>query len=63
MRAEIGLQEGGQVVARLVDGAVVLEPVAVAVRRAQAMVRRYIPQGSDLVDELIADRRRAAERE
>jgi AbrB family looped-hinge helix DNA binding protein len=63
MRAELGLYGGGQVVARLVDGAVVLEPVAAAVRRAQAMVRRYIPQGTGLVDELIADRRAEAERE
>jgi hypothetical protein len=29
----------------------------------QAMVRRYVPEGKSLVDELIADRRAEAERE
>jgi antitoxin PrlF len=63
MRAALGLQDGGQVVARLVDGAVVLEPIETAIRRAQAMVRKYVPQGTDLVGELIAERHAAAARE
>jgi AbrB family looped-hinge helix DNA binding protein len=63
MRAVLGLQDGGKVVARVVDGAVVLEPADAAVRRAQAMVRRYVPEGAGLVEELIAERRAAAERE
>ena len=63
MRAQLGLQGGGKLVARLVDGAVVLEPVDAAVRRAQAMVAKYVPDGAGLVDELIADRRAAADRE
>jgi len=56
MRAELGLQDGGKLVARLVDGAVVLEPVDAAVRRAQAMVARHIPHGTNLSDELIRER-------
>lgn len=32
-------------------------------RRAQALVRQYVPEGVSLVDELIAERRAAAERE
>jgi AbrB family looped-hinge helix DNA binding protein len=63
MRAVLGLQDGGKVVARGVDGAVVLEPADAAIRRAQAMVRRYVPEGAGLVEELIAERRAAAERE
>lgn len=63
MRAKLGLQGGGKLVARLVDGAIILEPLDAAIRRAQAMVARYIPQGSGLVEELIAERREAAERE
>ena len=63
MRAALGLEGGGRVVARLVDGAVVLESIETSVRRAQAMVARYVSKGESLADELIADRRAAAERE
>jgi hypothetical protein len=34
-----------------------------AITKIQAMVRRYVPEGKTLVDELIADRRAEAERE
>ena len=34
-----------------------------AIARAQAILRRYVPEGVSLADELIADRRREAERE
>ena len=63
MRAALGLEAGGKLVARLVDGAIVLEPVGAAIARAQAMVARYVPASVSLVDELIAERRAAAERE
>jgi AbrB family looped-hinge helix DNA binding protein len=63
MRAALGLEAGGKLVARLVDGAIVLEPVGAAIARAQAMVARYVPANVSLVDELIAERRAAAERE
>ncbi len=63
MRAELGWQKGGKLLARLVDGAVVLEPIDAAIRRAQALVRQYVPANSGLVDELIAERHKAAERE
>ena len=56
MRAELGLQAGGKLIARLVDGAVVLEPADAAVRRAQALIGRHIPQGTNLSDELIRER-------
>jgi hypothetical protein len=38
-----------------------LEPSAIA--KIQAMVRRYVPEGKSLVNELIAERRAEAERE
>jgi len=63
MRAEMGLQAGGKVLARLVNGAVILEPIEAAIQRAQDMVRKYVPVGTPLVAELIAERREAAERE
>jgi len=63
MRAALGLEAGSKLVARLVDGAIVLEPVGDAIARAQAMVARYVPPNVSLVDELIAECRAAAERE
>lgn len=63
MRTELGLPDGGKVVARLVDGTVIIEPVDAAIRRAQAMVRQYVPPDSGLTDDLIAERRATAERE
>jgi len=62
MRAALGMTGGGRMVARLVEGAVVLEPIEAAVRRAQAMVGRYVRDGA-VVDELIAERHAAADRE
>ncbi|MGB8840927.1 MAG: AbrB/MazE/SpoVT family DNA-binding domain-containing protein [Aliidongia sp.] len=63
MRAQIGLSEGGKVVARIKDGAVILEPIEAAIQRAQRMVRKYVLSGTPLVAELIDERREAAERE
>ncbi len=34
-----------------------------AIERARAILRKYVPEGVGLADELIADRRREAERE
>jgi bifunctional DNA-binding transcriptional regulator/antitoxin component of YhaV-PrlF toxin-antitoxin module len=61
MRSALGCANGGKLLARLVDGALVLEPVDVAIRRAQALVARYVPADAGLADELIAERRAAAD--
>ena len=45
------------------DGGLVIETREQGVRRARALVRRYIPEDVVLSDELIAERRREAERE
>ena len=63
MRAAMGIPDGGRVVARLEDGVVILEPIAVAIRRAQDYVRRFVPEGVSLADEVIAERRAAADHE
>jgi len=60
MRAELGVQRGGRVVARVENGAVILEAVAAAVRRAQSMIREYDHGGGSAVQELIQERRAAA---
>jgi AbrB family looped-hinge helix DNA binding protein len=64
MRAALGVTEGDTLLASVVDGEMRLISTPMAIRRAQAMVRAYIPAGGpSLVDELIADRRREAEDE
>jgi len=55
----------GQVMTKIVeDGRIVIpsegRKTLEAIRRAQSAIRSYIPEGSCLSDELIADRRRQA---
>ena len=45
------------------EGALILETREQGLRRAQALVRKYIPEGVTLSDELIADRRAEAARD
>ena len=45
------------------NGEIHLLPVSAAVRRAQEMVRKFVPDGVSLVDELLDDRRREVARE
>jgi antitoxin PrlF len=63
IRRALGLAEGSELLARVEDGAVVLEPRAVAVGRLQALVRASVPERSELVGELLAERRAEARRE
>jgi AbrB family looped-hinge helix DNA binding protein len=63
MREALGLKEGDVLFARLEGGEIKLLTPAAAMLRAQAIVRRFVPDSVSLVDELIADRRREAERE
>lgn len=58
IRAALGLKAGGKIVARVEDGALVIEPLDAAIRRVQRMMTCYAAPGESLVDELIADRRR-----
>jgi hypothetical protein len=60
----MGWRRGGVVIAEFQGDRLVLLSTAAAVKQAQEMVQRLIPPGGpSLVDELIADRRREAERE
>ncbi len=60
MRAVLGVEEGDTLLGSVVDGELRLLSTATAIKRAQAIVRTYIPAGTSLVDELIADRRAEA---
>jgi antitoxin component of MazEF toxin-antitoxin module len=57
----LGLSEGHSLFVEVVEGEIHLLSVTAAVRRAQAKIREFIPEGISLVDELLQDRRREAE--
>jgi antitoxin PrlF len=63
LRTALKMERGGTFVASLENGAIKLEPLDSVIRRVQANVRRYVPEGSDLAAELSEDRRREAGRE
>ena len=63
IRRALGISDGTDLVLRVVDDEVRITTVEAAVRRAQALVRRYVPADRSLVDELIAERRNQARRE
>jgi len=63
IREALGLKEGDVLFARLEAGEIKLLTPQAAMMRAQSIVRSFVPEGVSLAEELIADRRREAERE
>ena len=63
MRRALGLPKGGPVVARVEKGELRLVPPAAARVRAREILRRHVPTGVSLADELVAERREEARRE
>jgi AbrB family looped-hinge helix DNA binding protein len=57
-RKKMGITEGDRLVLRLEDGTLKIMTPRLAVRFAQSLVRRYVPDGRSLADELIAERRK-----
>ncbi len=62
-RKALDLKPGDDVILVLEDGEVRITTVKRAIRRAQQIVRRYVPEDRDLVSELIKERREEAARE
>ena len=62
-RRSLDLEVGDEVILDLAEGRLVVLTPRQAVKRAQETVRRYVPEGRRLVDELIADRRAEVDRE
>ena len=63
-RKRAGVDPATELCATLTEeGALVLETREQGVRRARALLRKYIPEGVNLSDELIADRRAEAAHE
>lgn len=63
VRAAMGVVEGDVLSAVVTDGELSLMSQDVAIRQIQAMVRKHVPEGVSLVDELIAERRAEEARE
>ena len=63
IRRALGLKDGDAVVMEIVDGRLQVRPYRDVIAEVQARFRPYLKPGVSLVDELIADRRREAERE
>jgi bifunctional DNA-binding transcriptional regulator/antitoxin component of YhaV-PrlF toxin-antitoxin module len=59
----LGLKEGDVLFAQVQNGEIHLLTPTAAMRRAQAIVRQFVPEGVSLVDELLEDRRRDVEAE
>jgi AbrB family looped-hinge helix DNA binding protein len=64
LRRELGIAAGDAVVLEIKGGELRVRPYKKAIEEAQAIIRKYIPdRDRSLVDELIEQRRREAERE
>jgi AbrB family looped-hinge helix DNA binding protein len=62
-RKALGINPGDEVVLRIEDDELRISTLKARIEHAQRLVRRHVKRGTSLVDELIADRRRAATRE
>jgi AbrB family looped-hinge helix DNA binding protein len=56
-RRALGLHTGDEVILSLEDGELRIFTPLQAIKHAQELVRRFIPQGRSMTDELIAERR------
>jgi AbrB family looped-hinge helix DNA binding protein len=62
-RKALGINVGDEVVLRMVDDELRITTLKRRVERAQRLVRKHVKRGTSLVDELIAERRKAARNE
>lgn len=63
MRREMGIATGDTVLVEIEGGELRVRSLPHAIAKAQAILRRHVPEGVSLADELIAERRREAELE
>jgi AbrB family looped-hinge helix DNA binding protein len=60
LRKELGIEDGADIVFSRTEYGIQITTLDQAIRQAQALVRRYVPEGVSLVDELRAARRQDA---
>ncbi|MGH7173846.1 MAG: AbrB/MazE/SpoVT family DNA-binding domain-containing protein [Gemmataceae bacterium] len=58
LRKELGIEDGKEVVFSRTEYGIQITPLDQAIRQAQELVRRYVPKGVSLVDELHEARRK-----
>ena len=64
VRRHLGLSEGSQVLVKVEEsGALQVTSRSQALAKARVEIRKYIPAGRDLAEQLIRDRRAEVERE
>ena len=63
VRQVLGLKPGDTLIASAENGELHFLSIPAAVRKAQAMVGKFVPENVNLVDELLDERRREAENE
>lgn len=56
VRRELGLADGDNVRLEMIDGELRVRSLRTVIKAIQAELRRYVPDGVSLADELIADR-------
>ena len=61
-RKTLGLKPGDEVLLTLEDGEIRVVSTRQAIARAQTLLRRYVPKGRSLSEELIQERREEAAR-
>lgn len=60
LRQQLHVERGGLLIIRQDEGRLILESIDDAVRRAQALVRRYAPDAQGVADELLTEHRAEA---
>jgi AbrB family looped-hinge helix DNA binding protein len=63
IRRLLDLHDGDTVMMEVVEGELRVRPLREALARVRSQLRQYVPAGVSLSDELIAERRAAAENE
>jgi antitoxin PrlF len=63
VRKLLGLKDGDSVTMEVVDGKLHVRPYREVIAEIQTRMKAFLPAGISLADELIADRRAAAESE
>ena len=63
LRKELQIKAGDEIVLRLENGTIRMVPLRQAVIIAQQSVKKYVPKGTSLVDDLIQARREDAAHE
>ncbi len=63
LRKEFGIKDGSEVVFSRTEHGIEIKTLTEVIRQAQERCGRYAKPGTGVVDELIRDRREAAERE